>query len=675
MIRFSPLCLVAFGARRSCRRAAGIAAAGLVCALPSLAIAVGLGPVTQQSGLGQTLRILVPVTLGEGEDVPAECFRIAPGQGAADGIPDLLFGRVIAERTASGTTLVVTSPRPVHDPVVRITIQAGCETSVRREYTLFMDPPAIEVPVVAAAERPPAREVLGLPPPPPAGREVRRPPRPQARTATRSAQGGSAAPAAIEAPAKGSAPKGSVTARQASRPPPAPTAAARPRLEVASGAPGTLPGALATEADRERARQERANAIEAETQVLRQRIVELTAMVEKMQRELRAQELAEQAAAAQAAKPTEASKAPADASKALVDAAKAPDASPKPPDAAASGVGAEAAKATAQDTAPAVEAVKPPAADTAKPAEAPAKAETPAPVPSWWELNALLIAAIIGLPLVIAALLLWKRRRDASQDDQWRTAAIPLSRSSSQLRGATAGVVMPGRTFPPAMSREVASPAAPRDAVDALAVSELSHVTEEARVFMALGHNDRAIEVLQDHIRRLPRSMPAAWLMLFDLYHRQGNRAEFRKLADTFHTHFNVRAPLWEEYTGENSLTGGIESFPAIERQVAALWRRPECRAYLEGLLYDNREGRRNGFPLATYSDILLLLQVLDAPPEVDIDEDLVAAGKLEGRPKAKTATDTAAKKPMPPDPAARPAQQPIRFEIEPQESGERKRN
>ena len=196
-------------------------------------------------------------------------------------------------------------------------------------------------------------------------------------------------------------------------------------------------------------------------------------------------------------------------------------------------------------------------------------------------------------------------------------------------------------------------------------MSELSHVTEEARVFTALGHNDRAIEVLQDHIRRLPRSMPAAWLMLLDLYHAVGNRSEFRKLAENFHAHFNVRAPLWEEFAGESSVRRRHRSaFPHITQQVVALWRQPECRAYLEGLLYDNREGRRNGFPLTTYSDILLLLQVLDAPTEVDIDEDLVAAGKLEGRPKSRRRAATAIRRrPMPPDPAAsRPAQQPIRL-------------
>jgi hypothetical protein len=162
--------------------------------------------------------------------------------------------------------------------------------------------------------------------------------------------------------------------------------------------------------------------------------------------------------------------------------------------------------------------------------------------------------------------------------------------------------------------------------------------------------------VLQDHIRLLPRSMPAAWLMLLDLYHQGGETARsFRKLADSVSWHFNVRAPLWEEFTGEDSLAGGIDTFPGIQQRVVAIWRKPECRPYLEGLLYDNREGRRNGFPLATYSDILLLLQVLDAPSGIDIDEDLVAAGKLDGRPKAKPAAPARGRcRPIPPRRARR---------------------
>ncbi len=612
----------------------------LAAALPLPAASVGLGEITQQSALGQSLRIVVPVTLGPGEELPAECFKLSGAQRESDGVPQLLFGRVNVERTPAGTRLVTTNGQPVNDPIVRITLQAGCESAVRREYTLFLDPPAIEAPVVAADAAPP--EPVVTPPPAPA-REARRATRSQARAPTRAATGSATAPTSgsgTEAGRKAAPPKGRAMTKAAPTRPPA-IASDRPRFSVSGGAPG---GSAATEADREKARQEQANAIEAETQVLRQRIVELTAMVERMQQELRTQETAEQRAAAAPAAPSAAAAAPAEAAKA------------EPPSAA--------------------------------------KAPPPAPGTDWWDDNAPLIALIVGLGLLSAAALLWTRRRDAAQDDQWRTPRALSIRTASQtespasvLRNPSAGIALPEpNPAAPVVADDIEMTLA-HDAADALAVSELSHVTEEARVFMALGHNDRAIDVLYEHIHHSPRSMPVAWLMLLDLYHATGNRPEFRRLADDFHATFNVQAPSWEAAGSDVPVTGGIENFPHVERQVVALWRKPGCRAYLERLLNDNRDGRRNGFPLSAYAEILLLMQVLDAPGEIDIDGDLAAAGKLDANPSAPPArtaptraagsgTPARARKPMPPDrPAPRPTQQPIRFEIEPPDAADRSKS
>ena len=599
----------------------GLAAlAGILSALAPLALpAVGLGPVTQQSGLGQSLRVVVPVTLAEGEEIPSECFKLAPAREAADEIPQVLFGRVAVERTPSGSVLVVTNARPLNDPVVKLTIQAGCDISMRREYTLFMDPPAIEPPVVAAESTP--REVAAVPQRPPAARGSSRATGTRARAATRGASSsGSASDDGSGTARKGAPPKARAAAKAAPKRPPA-AAADRPRLSVSSATPGVGTGVL-TEADREKAQQELANSIEAETVILRQRIVELTALVERMQQEVQAQEMAQRVA------------------------------------------------------------------------DAAAKAPRPAPEPDWWEANASLVAAIVGLPLLIAAGLLWNRRRDAARDAPWRPTrapaprAAPDARRTPALRNAPAGLAK-------AEPQAAAPASAPRperiahaaDAGDALAVSELSQVTEEARVYVALGHHDRAIEVLHEHIRQLPRSLPAAWLMLLDLHHITGGRQEFRKLAEEFHLHFNVQTPTWEGFAPDESDSGGLDAFPHIIRQVTNLWRKPECRGYLERLLYDNREGRRTGFPLSTYADILTLLQVLDAPEPVDIDLDLVDGGKLDLAPRAPAtptpptpspapsraatpAEPARSRRPMPPDPSAsaRPVQQPIKFEIDPDE-------
>jgi hypothetical protein len=247
------------------------------------------------------------------------------------------------------------------------------------------------------------------------------------------------------------------------------------------------------------------------------------------------------------------------------------------------------------------------------------------------------------------------------------------------MRDPPAGVANPGAeieiTPPPPRKSSRRAPAAGDDA-NTLAVSELLQVTEEARVYVALGHPERAIDVLNDHIRQLPRPMPAAWLMLLDLYHANGLRQEFRRLAEEFHVHCNVQTPLWEGF-GSNELDdGGIETFPHILRQVVDLWRKPECLEFLQRLLHDNREGRRAGFPLAAYGDILMLLQILDAPAAVDIDSDLAVEGKLGPLPQRVAIAAAAAKqgsspqssdtaRAPDPSPPARPAQQPIEFELD----------
>jgi len=548
-------------------------------------LAVGLGQVTQQSAFGQSLRVVVPILVGPGEDPAAECFRLAASEREVDGVPQLAFGRLSVERSAAGAQLVITNARPVNDPALRVTIQTGCDTSIRREYVLLMDPPPIEAPLIAA-EAEPRVAAAQAPAPPPAAvppRRTRAAGRPATTTPTHVAAESTAAPrkpsAKTRAPAQASKPAARVATNQ-------------PRLTVSSAAPtgaGVQRTASASEADQARAQQELANAIEAETVVLRQRIVELTAMVERMQQEVRANELAQRA----------------------TDAA--------------------------------------------------AKAAPPVVATGWWaDQNWPLLSTIFGLPVLLAGSLLWRRRQQRDADEPWladsaatvaandpatrmrsaapalQNAAAGMSAAASQGAPVAASRVAPvaASQLEPAHRRSSLSARAARDGASALAVSELLHVTEEARVYVALGRPERAIAVLNDHIRDVPRSMPAAWLMLLELYHASGRQQDFRRLAEEFHLHCNVKAPPWEDFTPSESAEGGLETFPHILRQVASNWRQPGCREYLEALLYDNREGRRIGFPLAAYGEILLLLQVLDAPPAVDIDSDLVNDGKLEPIPK-----------------------------------------
>ena len=539
-------------------RLAGAAIATSLC-LPMAAVAAGLGPILEQSSLGQSLRVVVPVLLGPGEEFGGECFRLVAAERDADGIPQALFGRVALERTGAGARLVVTHTRPVQDPVLRLTIEVGCDAGVRREYTLLMDPPVIDVPAVVAESEPVAPAAAAAPAVRERGRRASAG-TPAASSRTASQGRGAGAPSAR----KSASTKGSAASKALPRRPPPPSQATAPRLKVSRAAPGATPAIAATEGptpQQVQAQQELADALEAETVVLRQRVAELSALVDRMQEQVRAQEAAQRAAA-------------------------------------------EAAAA----------------------AEEAARASPWTMTMRWLEANGTLVALIVALALLLAGGLLWQRRRNAGRAGAWPISGI----SASQFEPtSTLGEVAPSPREP--ANEGARKPDARRQAgtnTSALAVSELSHVTEEARVYVALGHADRAMDVLREHVRATPRSMPAAWLMLLDLYHTHGRRQEFRQLAQEFHQRANVEAPTWESYAAQEHDANGLDAYPHVAKRVVGLWRLPECREYLEQLLYENRDGQRNGFSLAAYGDILTLLQVLDAPV-VDIDSDLAEEDKL----------------------------------------------
>jgi hypothetical protein len=105
---------------------------------PGLVSAVALGNIALQSSLGQPLRVVIPVALGDGEILNTACLKLV--RDPAPGTPQLLTGRVSVERNAANMRLIVTTPRPVDEPALRLSVQAGCGDTTRRDYVLLLDP-------------------------------------------------------------------------------------------------------------------------------------------------------------------------------------------------------------------------------------------------------------------------------------------------------------------------------------------------------------------------------------------------------------------------------------------------------------------------------------------------------------------------------------------------------
>jgi len=125
----------------------------------SAARAVVLGEASTRSALGQPLRVTIPLTTAPGEALAAECLGLE--RLAGDGLAIPVTARVSLERLAAAERLVVTSVEPMVEPVLHLTVRAGCEAGARRDYVLLLDPPAAGVitnPPVAASNARPARE-------------------------------------------------------------------------------------------------------------------------------------------------------------------------------------------------------------------------------------------------------------------------------------------------------------------------------------------------------------------------------------------------------------------------------------------------------------------------------------------------------------------------------------
>jgi len=115
----------------------------------SSAHAMLLGDAVPQSALGAPLRVVIPIRPARGESLESGCFGLIPNATGA-GTP-IVTAKVTLERAAATPRLVVTTPNVISEPAVQFTIQAGCDSTTRRNYVLLLDPPAAGV---LAANRP-----------------------------------------------------------------------------------------------------------------------------------------------------------------------------------------------------------------------------------------------------------------------------------------------------------------------------------------------------------------------------------------------------------------------------------------------------------------------------------------------------------------------------------------
>lgn len=229
----------------------------------------------------------------------------------------------------------------------------------------------------------------------------------------------------------------------------------------------------------------------------------------------------------------------------------------------------------------------------AAPPAAPPRAAPAKPIWPW----ALLALGLLAAGVALAAGL--RRRR------QPQTVDYPL------IDDWTLPAASPASGAPAAVQSEPAAPVTARMAeipqpVREEATEVRDDILDQAEVYMAHGHSELAVHLLQEHLRASPTESPVPWLLLLELLQRDGDLAGYAAAAAECRKHFNIA--LADLPAANQPDTGdGLEAYPHLLDRLAEVWPTPEVDAYFEELIHDRRGGTRMGFSPAAYREILLL--------------------------------------------------------------------
>ncbi len=564
--------------------------------------AVGLGRMTVLSRLGSPFEAEVQLLDATPRQHPvAECFRL--GQTGEADVPILTHGRLtIEQQRGGGFRLRIVSGEAINDPLLQVNLRAGCGAEVVRNYLLLIDPPTGWAPQ-RLSEPPVARgsvEKFASHRVPPPGSLHGIPGKHQVLPPTDTVKPG---------PATASLP-GSPPARQSVRKP-ASAGEVSDRLFLSSGADSEAPRPGFDRPLRLSTRLSThllSKASESQRSVLRIEYKLLSALHTQAEQQLAVAEqvrrlertLNELHHKIEGQKQTEEKSRPTTASEGAAVAAMSAARPAEPAGRPSSQTAAGTAMGTSDE-------------------------------PDWWLEAGLLLGLTAGLTWFL-------RRRSGKGSDRQEIAvpAAPAVDSSSdvgwelqtfrhgdslavatEIEPAVATLLIPN--VPVADSAQLPS---------SREEDEVTAVLELAEIMVSFGRIKGAEQALEEFVENKPAAAVTPWLKLLQIYRQNEQREAFEALAVKLARKFNVAPAAWEEMAeladlvvsnSEKQVASieqllarlpGIGKLTHIRNEVSRTWDSPECLAYLNKLLRDNRNGERKGFVLGTVRELLFLIDL-----------------------------------------------------------------
>lgn len=563
------------------RLLAAVATLTVVWAYPSSVGALGLGRPESQAVLGDTLRVVVPLRLEEGETVTQDCVSAEVFFGDDRVSPNAVSVELLPAETVTagmGARLVLRTTALINEPVVNVQLSAGCQARITRRFVALADPPGMQPAQLSATASPSL---------------------PAAESVKASADAGKARQAAREPalaraeavrPSKTSSRKDERRARKAKAPAKAPAEAPRLALDPVDAdalvQPSLRPsGELSSpieggqSASDLQARREAAGALWRALNATPEAMVRQQRHVEELEQRLR--EL----------------------------------------------------QRTGEQTRQSVAALQ----------SRMHALENPARSGLSWPLVLGALACLAVLAWLIHAWGVRRGRHQAASWWNPETGQPPLDMPESEdthskphldepggddVLGpipepeeadrlvptpvATAAATS-GHRFPvstpvsvPTLTAQLAQPIA-TEPLKAVSVEELIDLEQQAEFFIVLGQDDAAIELLEAHLGGHTQEIPWPYLKLLEVYHRLGRRADYERVQERFNAHFNGRAPTWDADMEQGRC---LVDYPDVVERLQTLWAEPARAMEVLEMSLVHPGPDTDAFDLPAYRELLFLYAV-----------------------------------------------------------------
>lgn len=152
-------------------------------------------------------------------------------------------------------------------------------------------------------------------------------------------------------------------------------------------------------------------------------------------------------------------------------------------------------------------------------------------------------------------------------------------------------------------------------------------VLDHADVFLSHGRAPLAIQLLQNHLLDHPKQSVTVWLFLLDLLAKENLEKLYEQTTEDCKLHFNVKIPAFSK--SETASNESLEDFPRLTEGLKSVWNTPAALTYLDDLIYNNRLEPRAGLAKNLVEELVLLRSIandnVNSAEVIHLDEKKIA--------------------------------------------------